>query len=312
MTDLSGDITSLLGTWAPWALAAMAAGSVVVARPVQRRWFPRRPVVVVWSAIVAVAVVVAFTLLRDGLPSRLSLGAVADWSTSMLDALATDPLASSQVVLNVLLFVPLGAAVMALLRRPLAALACAAGVSVAVELLQAITGAGANDIGDVIANVLGAAAGVGLAAILLRVGRRTEARPPAARVVMVAAGVGLTVVLMVVAAVLTADANRDDVHDALKESFRGTTLADARAWEANGEAESKIFSVIDERSDGQRLTASVREQRYPATRFGVRRCVFVVWTDEGVAFRDASGSECTRFIDSDVLIDGTWTPPPNG
>lgn len=38
------------------------------------------------------------------------------------------------------------------------------------------------------------------------------------------------------------------------------------------------------------------EIRWPALFFGFRRCVYLIWTRSGIAFRDTSDKACTEFI----------------
>lgn len=64
-----------------------------------------------WSHLAAyasVALVVAVTLLRDGWPQGFWPGSLTVWSTDGWQRLSSDPLASSQILLNMALFVPAG------------------------------------------------------------------------------------------------------------------------------------------------------------------------------------------------------------
>jgi hypothetical protein len=58
-----------------------------------------------------------------------------------------------------------------------------------------------------------------------------------------------------------------------------------------------VWHAVIDRSDGTRRSQEALEVRYPATFFSLDRCVYVVWTDSGVDFRQESGQACTDFID---------------
>lgn len=82
------------------------------------------------------------------------------------------------VLLNVLLFVPVGALAVLLLRRPWWwATAVAALGSAAIEVVQALFLAREGDLGDVVANTLGAAIGALVVSALGRLRSRRAGRP---------------------------------------------------------------------------------------------------------------------------------------
>jgi hypothetical protein len=259
----------------------------------------------VWATTMSCGGIVALTLLRDGIPHGWAPGSLAGWGTSTLDSLVRNPLASSQVVLNILLFVPAGFTLTLLLRRPLHVVVALTMGSVCIECLQAILGAGANDWGDVVTNSIGGGIGVGCAMAWLRISRgRTGHFAEQHRMRRwLPVIVGATTVVLAAAVLLAAvSSNQRDVEQVLRDRFEGTTLGDVRAWEQAGDIDALVFQVGDLRTDGQRVSEVRREQRYPATLFGLRRCIFVIWTDDGVSFERVSGDECTRFIDSDWAV----------
>ena len=205
-----------------------------------------------------------------------------------------DPLGSSQFLLNVALFVPAGLAWSWITRRPArVAIALAAG-SLAIESVQAITGAGAADLADLVANGLGGAIGATTYALLRR--RPMPERWATPRHRAIATGVAAAVVLATTAAwFVGASRNQQRTEDALRAAFTGTDRADIEARLASDP--SSVFGAVTDFADGTRHRDEALEIRYPADFFGLHRCVFVGWTDDGVEFRPASGDSCTEFID---------------
>ena len=305
MGSISHDISTIVRSSAIWAVVALAVAAVPLARWLRAKWFAEATVGTVWAAIMSCGGIVALTLLRDGIPHGWAPGNLTRWGASTWDSFVRNPLASSQVLLNILLFVPAGFTLTLLFRRPLRVVIALTMGSLCIECLQAILGAGANDWGDVVTNSIGGGIGVGCAVALLRVGR---SRPGQAaqqhrlrRWLPVIAG-ATTVVLAAAVLLVAVSSNQRDVEQVLRDRFQGTTLGDVRAWEQAGDIDARVFQVGDLRTDGQRVRELRREQRYPATLFGLRRCIFVIWTDDSVSFERVSGADCTRFIDSDWAV----------
>ncbi|WP_347042350.1 VanZ family protein [Brachybacterium nesterenkovii] len=107
---------------------------------------------------------------------------VAVWIavTKPLGLMGTTTPEQFAAVMNVLVFVPVLAA-LAVLRPTWWWAALAAAGSVGVELYQMSLGTREPDLGDVLANTLGAVLGVGLGLLALRAARRADARRACAR-----------------------------------------------------------------------------------------------------------------------------------
>lgn len=124
--------------------------------------------VVAWTGTVAaVGVVVAFTQAPVG-PAAPVRSFEVCWSATPLAALWRD-LVSTQGAANVLLFVPLGFFVHRLVGSAWWAVGGGAAFSVVVELAQALQGGHDCTPTDVAANIVGAACGVVLHIVVVRV-----------------------------------------------------------------------------------------------------------------------------------------------
>ena len=80
----------------------------------------------------------------------------------------------SEVIENILIFVPLGVYLRILGKHSLFAVACGAAFSLFLEIVQFILGIGATDITDLMMNTLGAAVGVLIYACLKRIFKDVE------------------------------------------------------------------------------------------------------------------------------------------
>lgn len=290
--DASRDVSTIAGTDAlivlALLLAAAAGSSVWLGRRRAKSWS-----VAQWfGGLSTLAFIVAVTLFRDGIAYTWQLRNLGDWSAEGLRQLGRNPLGSSQFVLNVALFVPAGLAWTLMTRRPLRVLGLLAAGSLMIECVQSVTGAGANDAADIVANSVGAALGVGIAHLLGSVAR-PRICSPRRRLAVVVAGVGGGV--LVVAALLAGASQRQDrVAADLEDEFAGTTRT-AVSTRLDEDPES-VFGAVNPRADGAQYLDNALIVRYPATFFGFQRCVYVVWTDLDVSFDKASGNDCTRFM----------------
>ena len=111
---ISNDVSSLAASGAVGALVVLLGASALAA---WRLRSPERSGLAWFAALGSVALVIAVTLLRDGWPTGIDLGRLGEWSRNGWDRMSSDPL-GSQVVLNVALFVPAGAAWTWLVDRP--------------------------------------------------------------------------------------------------------------------------------------------------------------------------------------------------
>lgn len=289
----SRDVSSIAATRALWALLVLLALSAAAAWWLGRR--QQRGFGAWFAGFASIAMIVAVTLFRDGLPNEIHLAGLADWSTDGLDDLSRDPLGSSQFVLNVALFVPAGLVWAWVVRRQsLVVLAALLAGSLLIESVQGVTGVGANDVADVVANGLGAALGVG-AATLIRELVRTNGVEFSSRTRMLAGvATGMCLVVAVAGWFVGAARRQDSVEHALRQRFANTTIDDVDTWLADDP--ELLWSAVSDRSDGSRRFEDAIEVRYPATFFSLHRCVFVTWTDTSVTFTKASGRDCTVFI----------------
>jgi hypothetical protein len=250
-----------------------------------------------FCSLASVCLIVAVTLLRDGWPRHFSLGGLAHWSSAGYDRLSSDPFGSSQFVLNIALFVPAGAAWTWMTRRPGAVAAGLVGGSLLVESVQALTGLGAPDVADLVANSIGALVGVGAAALVSRArGHRARLmlspRRRAIAVVAVLAFGAAAVTLLFVGA----DRRQRSVERELRAAFAGTTKTDIDRWNVNNTMLDQVFNAVSVFADGTQYSPGEVKVRYPASFFGMHRCVFVVWTPTSVRFEHRSGDACTEFI----------------
>lgn len=104
----------------------------------------------------------------------------------------------SEVLDNVLVFIPLGIYLRMLGRRGGTAILLCAGFSLALEILQYIFGIGAADITDLITNTFGAAVGVGVYWLMEKLFKKQETRHRVLR----AAALVCTALLIALMAVL--------------------------------------------------------------------------------------------------------------
>ena len=310
--DASRDVASNATASSLVAMVLLLAASAAGARWLSHR---RESGALAWfAALGSIAGCVSLTLARDGVPDGFRAGSALAWAGSGWDRLiARDLLGSSQFLLNIALFVPAGLAWTWLTRRPARTLAGLGALSMLIESVQALTGVGAADIADVVANTIGAALGVATAmTTMLGLERRGASgqtagdprrRAVGAAAVVVALIVGLTALLA------GADRRQARIHDELESAFADTSYAEIAAVlqgdtvdpdrldaDARFDDSEQIFSAISIRADGSRYTEEQIELRWPAVFVGVRRCVYVIWTRTSVEFRDLSGSACTDFI----------------
>ena len=247
----------------------------------------------------SLALVLAVTLFRDGVPAGFDITGLADWSADGFRLLARDPFGSGQYILNIVLFVPAGLVWTRLVRRPLTVLVGLVCLSLVVESIQATTKAGVADLADLAANTLGASIGVGVVTMIAATNRdRAPTAHAASRVRRSATGaiVIAVVVVAVLALFVGASRHQQQIEDSLRIEFEGTNrsrIDDMLAKDSNA-----VFGAAIDVADGTRSTEDQLEIRYPAAFFGLQRCVYVVWTSAGVEFRKASGRACTDFIDN--------------
>lgn len=286
--------------------------SAVAGRWVAERRSTARGSIAWFAAFASIAGILALTLARDGAPQAFRPGDTFAWIGSGWDRLASgDLIGSSQFVLNAALFIPAGAAWTWVTGRALRSLAGLVALAMLVESVQGIAGLGAPDITDVAANSIGAAIGAAVAALLVAGLRRagvvaTRDRPESQRGAIVVVALVLVVITSLTVVLVGADRHQARIRDELEQALGDTTYDDIDAV-LRGDSEQlepgarfsdseQVFSAASVRADGFNYAEDRIELRWPATFFGFRRCVYVVWQPRGVQFRNVSGAACTDFI----------------
>lgn len=253
-----------------------------------------RPYALLFAAFASLALIIAVTLVRDRpafTPEHLF-----SWSTSGWQRISYDPWNNVENLLNVVLFIPAGVAWTLLTGKPWRVLVALLGGAFLVECLQAVTAAGANDVADLVTNGLGGAVGV-LAGTVVRwlvQGRRSR---PSGRQAALAAGCAVAVAAAAVAGLLVGAEHRQAaLEQEVNALFAGTSLELYRDWEAEDLVTHEVFGAASVFADGTRHLDDAVRVRYPASFFGLRRCVFVEWTPGDVEIYRGAGAECTEFI----------------
>lgn len=278
-----------------WALAILLVGAAAASWSVTRLRSSAHPPMAWFAASSTVCLILAVTMFRDGWQFAWNVAGMFEWSGTGWSRLSGNPLGSPEFVLNLLLFVPAGIAWTRILRAPGVVVAGAAALALAIESLQGITGAGAPDIADLAANTAGGAVGVGAAVAVRRIWNGPTLTPEASRRrrLLVAGSVAAVVVVWFGGAGF----RQRSIERELRDAFDGTSLEQVEGWRAgDGNQSERLYGAISARSDGVTTVDDAIEVRYPATFFGLRRCVFVTWSPAGLDYRRASGSECTVFV----------------
>ena len=271
------------------AALVVLAGSGVVTWLARRRLSGRSSRALLFGLVLAVGAILAVTLFREPW-STFCPACVTTWSPERLLAGAF----STEVALNVALFVP--AAFLATLLWPHPLRVAGAGVllSLGIESLQALVGVGANDPLDVLANSAGALLGAWLAWIVNLARGRTSGRAAGA---LGAAGVlAVTVALGWGGSVWVANSRQAAVIDQLQTAFVGTTLADFGRWEATDALAEEVFAKGPTWPDGDLRGETVARVRFPAGFFFAQRCALATWTVDGFRAVPAAGAQCVGQV----------------
>ena len=312
--DASRDVASNASVSALIAVVVLLALAAIGARWLTRTRDTQRGSLAWFAAFGSIAGCLSLTLFREGFRFGFRPAGVLAWTTTGWDRLADgNLLGSSQFLLNVALFVPAGVAWTWVTARPLRTLGGLVGLTMLIESVQGMTGTGGADVTDVVANSLGAAIGVGAAAIatavLVRAGLTTGRASDPRRRAIVAACLVVVVAFTAAGLLIGADQRQSRIHSELERMFEDTTYDEINsvltadpdnpeplAGRARFVDLNQILDAISVRSDGGRTTDNKIELRWPALFFGFRRCVYVTWTPSGVDFSDASGRACTEFL----------------
>jgi hypothetical protein len=188
-----------------------------------------------------------------------------------------------------------------------------AGLSMLIESVQAVSALGAADIGDVVANTVGAAIGVAAGTLatsgIVRSGESESSLAAVRKRGAFAAGTAIAVSAAVVIVIGGAERNQRNIRHELERAFFDTSYAEVSAVLVGDpddpdrlsagtrfDDSEQIFGAISVRADGSRTGDDRIELRWPARFFGMSRCVYVTWTPATVEFDDRSGSACTDFM----------------
>lgn len=296
----------------PWVLVAL--GFAFVAGLALSRWLaPRlgcRPVVAL-AAVVSTAAVLVVTRpvwWMYGLSfahETFDLTRGLTWWTQGWDRVP-EVLQSGEGRSNVLLFVPAGVAWAAAVRRPGRVLLGLAALSFLVETAQGVVGQRAADPRDLVANVLGAAAGVGLVSawrMVDRLGWRGLVARSHSAAHLRAAGALAVFAMAVVAGgfqlVQTrADAAEANLLAAAQAAYGDTTpqLVDLIRHDSATDAFGRFISRTGIRADyllpldgGPAVQA-----RFTADTTLVQRCVVVTWFPDHTSVRAGDRWECRQ------------------
>ena len=293
----SRDVSSIADTQALPAL-----GVLLVLAAALTLWLRRsgrtNQAFALFAALASICLIVAVTLLRSGWPHLFSVSRLTDWSAAGIERLRSDPFGSSQFILNVVLFVPAGVTWAWMTRRPVVVAGVLVGVSILIESVQAITGVGAPDVADLLANSIGALVGAAAATLPSLASRhRAEATQSPRKRAMVATAAAVALAAFAASLVLIgADRHQESLRHELQTAFAGTTKADIDRWNADGTMLQEVFGAVSALADGARYSPDEVRVRYPASFFGLQRCVFALWTATSVRFELGSGDACTDFL----------------
>jgi glycopeptide antibiotics resistance protein len=221
---------------------------------------------------------------------------VLNWSSGGWNRISYNPW-SDQVLLNALLFTPAGFAWTFARRRPFAVWLGLTGMSLLIELAQGSTGLGAPDVADMIANSIGAALGAAAAWVVLSLAAVRRGVRPRPRALITRAAL-LTAAATALFAFLAVGADRRQarLETELVDLYGTSSFEQYARWEKADGLSEEVFDKTSVFSDGTRYGDESVTIRYPASFFGVRRCVFAIWTTGSFAVTRGHGRACTEFI----------------
>jgi hypothetical protein len=242
------------------------------------------------------------TLFRRTDGFSFSLGGAVHWSADGWHRISYNPW-SGQVVLNMFLFAPAGFAWTLARRRPYVAWLGLTGLSLLIELTQGVTGLGAPDVADLIANSVGAAVGASAAScVSVLVAARRGARPRLRAVLTRVALLVVAATVLVASLTVGADLRQSRLVTELESLYRTSSFEQFMRWEkseergANSSLTKNVFDRTSVFPDGTRYADRSVTIRYPASFFGIHRCVFATWAPGSFSVGRGSGSACTTFI----------------
>lgn len=251
----------------------------------------------IWKLLVLVLpilLILEATLFRE-MPGFTPSG-VLHWSASGWNRISYNPW-SDQVLLNALLFAPAGFAWTFTRKRPFAVWFGLTGMSLLIELAQASTGLGAPDVADLIANSIGAALGATAALAVLSLAAVLRGVRPRPRALLTRAAL-LAAATTALFASLTVGADRRQarLETELVHLYGASSYAQFARWEKADRLSEEVFDKTSVFSDGTRYRDTSVTIRYPASFFGIRRCIFATWRADSFVVKRGHGRACTEFI----------------
>lgn len=237
-------------------------------------------------------VVVLVTVLRESSFSFCP-GCVGEWAgvdKILSGAVGTD------VLLNVVLFVPAAFLATLLWRAPWRIAGIAAVGSLVIEVIQPIIGVGANDVMDLLVNTVGALIGAGVGALVLWVRDSiVDRRFDPGRTVKLVVSLLVGVAVLVGGPAWAATARQAAAADLLGQLFAGTTLADYRANRDTTWAPKldQFWQETGQPTAVSRSGDTVAVERFTWNIYFAVRCVVAEWTPTGFSTIQLSGTACT-------------------
>ncbi len=252
--------------------------------------------------ILPILLILEATLFREVAIPGFSPSGVLNWSANGWNRISYNPW-SDQVLLNALVFAPAGFAWSFARKRFFAIWLGLAGLSLLIELIQGLTGLGAPDVADLIANSIGAALGATAAwAVLSLAAVRRGVRPQPRTLLMRAALLAGAATVLYASLVVGADRRQARLETELAHLYGASSYEQFARWEkAENQGQNlllskEVFDKTSVRPDGMRYGDKSVTIRYPASFFGIRRCVFAMWATGSFAVKRGHGRACTEFI----------------
>ena len=260
---------------------------------------PRR--VFFFAVVVSLGLIFYMTLLRQlgqevcwGCPAEQSVW--GDWGLSRL----LSGTLSTEVLLNLVLFVPYGLSATLLWKAPFRVTGVAVLLSLLIEVTQGLLGAGASDILDVLANSMGALVGAGLAVFTQLTYDAVIARESDYwRWIRFTVSVVVTVSIALGISTWGASSRQRAGAGQLEETFKGTNLADYQrnrdsawlpAFDAFWKANHMPYSE-------RRADEAVALERYTWDFYLATRCVTGRWDALGFVTIPGGGDQCSGQLE---------------
>ena len=293
--ELPGDMTNYLSYFLTpslaltMALAAITSAVITFALRTRLRTTPRR--LTLFTILVSVAGIVQFTLLRET-PQESCAACLAQWPVDRFLSGQLGP----DVMLNAILFIPLGFLATLLWKAPIRVIAGSALLSLAIEILQPLIGVGSNDLMDLAANTFGALLGSGVAtAVLIARDRVSTGRLDGGRLRRLLACclvvTSLAGGLSVGGSTIIQSSGATQLH----EMFDGTTLRDYRRREEDWEPQLRAFWQANRMPTADAHSSdTVALHRFTWTFYWSTRCVTARWTDNGFGVDQGQGAQCAQ------------------